>query len=135
MRPAAAARSSFLLTPWYIAVQHMETYWSILEKVKGSMLRLTRYDDDIYTHFLFSFPEFDAAEPIDEDKMKSKGGKERWRKFMMAYEKTVEDYNFGTMLRTSPTGEYEQESTIFGALMPLRLARAACLMGNRIPCR
>ena len=35
---------------------------------------------------------------------------------MMKYEKTVEDYNFGTMLRTSPKSEYEQDATIFGTL-------------------
>lgn len=46
--------------------------------------------------------------------MKSKTGKERWRKFIMAYEKKVDDYNFGTMLRTSPKSEYDQDTTIFG---------------------
>jgi hypothetical protein len=92
----------------------METYWNILEKVKGSALRLTRLDDEIYEHLTTDFPEFDPAEPIDEDKMKSKTGKERWRKFMMAYEKKVDDYNFGTMLRTDPKVEYGRDETIFG---------------------
>lgn len=46
--------------------------------------------------------------------MKSKAGKEKWRAFMMEYEKKVDDYNFGTMLRNSPKVEYEEESTIFG---------------------
>ena len=92
----------------------MTTYWSILEKMKGSKLRLTRMDDDIYEHFKKEFPDFDAAETIDEDKMKSKEGKERWRTFMMTYEKTVEDYNFGTMLRSNPKTEYGEKETIFG---------------------
>ncbi|KAH6667095.1 DUF757 domain-containing protein [Plectosphaerella plurivora] len=96
-----------------VTVQHMETYWNILEKVKGSSLRLTKLDDEIYTHLTIDFPEFDPAEPIDEDKMKSKAGKERWRKFLMAYEKRVDDYNFGTMLRTDPKLEYTQHETIF----------------------
>ncbi|KAF7561457.1 hypothetical protein G7046_g2686 [Stylonectria norvegica] len=94
-------------------VQHMQTYWSILEKVKGSTLRLTKIDDDIYEHLKADFPEFDAAATIDEDQLKSKTGKERWRKFMMAYEKSVDDYNFGTMVRNSPKAEYEQSTTIF----------------------
>ena len=34
--------------------------------------------------------------------MKSKEGKEKWRNFMKAYEKTVDDFNFGTMLRKKP---------------------------------
>ncbi|KAK4159420.1 putative polysaccharide biosynthesis protein [Cladorrhinum sp. PSN259] len=94
-------------------VQHMETYWSILEKVKGSTLRLTKIDDDIIEHLKKDFPEFDPAATIDEDEMKSKSGKERWRNFMMAYEKKVDDYNFGTMLRTGPKFEYGQKETIF----------------------
>ena len=95
----------------------METYWSILEKAKGSSLRLTRIDNDIYGHLKADFPELDPAETIDEDKMKSKEGKERWRNFMMRYEKLVEDYNYGTMLRVSPGVEYGQDTTIFVARM------------------
>ncbi|KAI1333931.1 DUF757-domain-containing protein [Xylariaceae sp. FL0016] len=95
------------------AVQHLETYWGILEKVKGSALRLTRMDDDILEHLKSDFPDFDPAETINENEMKSKSGKERWRKFMMAYEKKVDDYNFGTIMRTSPKVEYEQDTTIF----------------------
>jgi len=94
-------------------VQHMSTYWAILEKVRGSTLRLTKMDDDIYEHLKTDFPEFDAAATIDEDEMKSKTGKERWRKFMMAYENKIDDYNFGTMLRANPKWEYGQDETIF----------------------
>lgn len=93
----------------------MQTYWSILERVKGSSLRLTKIDNDILEHLQKDFPEFDPAETIDEDKMKSKEGKQRWRDFMMAYDKKVDDYNFGTMLRTNAKFEYGQEETIFGA--------------------
>ncbi|KAI8947846.1 DUF757-domain-containing protein [Xylaria longipes] len=95
------------------AVQHLETYWAILQKVKGSALRLTKMDDDILEHLKTDFPEFDPAAAINEDEMKSKAGKERWRKFMIAYEKKVDDYNFGTMLRTKPNVEYDQDTTIF----------------------
>ena len=104
----------------------MTTYWAILEKMRGSKLRLTRMDDEIYEHFRREFPEFDPNETIDEDKMKSKEGKERWRNFMMAYEKTVEDYNFGTMLRSNPKSEYGEKETIFGlpALVPAGGQRA-----------
>ncbi|KKY37149.1 hypothetical protein UCDDA912_g02789 [Diaporthe ampelina] len=95
------------------AVQHLETYWAILEKVKGSTLRLTKIDDEIYDHLCKDFPEFDPAETIDEDKLKSPEAKKRWRDFMMAYEKKVDDYSFGTMLRTSTKEEYTQHGTIF----------------------
>ncbi|KAM0478132.1 hypothetical protein ACHAPE_006079 [Trichoderma viride] len=94
-------------------VQHMATYWAILEKVKGSGLRLTKIDDEIYDHLKEAFPEFDPAATINEDEMKSKSGKERWRAFMMKYEKTVDDFNFGTMVRNNAKAEYEQDTTIF----------------------
>lgn len=94
----------------------METYWSILEKVRGSQLRLTKIDDDIAAAFKEAFPDFDPAATIDEDEMKSKAGKERWRNFINQFEKTVDDYNFGTMLRASSKSEYGEASTIFGTV-------------------
>lgn len=90
------------------------TYWAILEKVRGSQLRLTKMDDDIYEHFKREFPEIDPSETIDENKMKSKEGKEKWRKFINAYDKKINDFNFGTIVRTNPKYEYEQDTTIFG---------------------
>jgi len=59
------------------AVQHMITYWSILEKIPGSMLRLTRMNDDILVHIHANFPDFDLAATTEEDEMKSPVGKER----------------------------------------------------------
>lgn len=78
------------------------------------MLKLTKIDDEIFEHLKKDFPEFDPTVTINEDEMKSKAGKERWRKFLMTYEKKVGDYNFGTMLRSSPKTEYTEEGTIFG---------------------
>jgi hypothetical protein len=94
-------------------VQQMATYWSLLEKMPGSSLRLTKLDDEIAEALKADFPDFDPAEPIDEDNMKSKEGKERWRTFMMKWENKVRDFNFGTMLRRGPKMEYGQEETIF----------------------
>ncbi|KAJ4992693.1 hypothetical protein SVAN01_01739 [Stagonosporopsis vannaccii] len=98
-------------------VQHMETYWNILEKVRGSTLRLTKLDDEIYEHFQKEFPDFDASATINEDEMKSKAGKERWRNFINQYEKKVDDFNFGAMLRASPKTDYTQDGTIFAVRM------------------
>lgn len=94
----------------------MSVYWSILEKLPGSKLRLTRLDDEILEHLKREFPDFDPAQEIDEDQMKSKEGKEKWRNFALVYEKgekKIEDYNFGTMLRKSPKTEYGEQETIF----------------------
>ena len=95
-------------------VQQMSTYWAILEKVRGSSLRLTKFDDEIYDHFKKDFPEFDPKQTINEDEMKNKEGKEKWRQFISQYEKKVDDYNFGTMLRLNPTFDYGEKETIFG---------------------
>lgn len=92
----------------------MSTYWAILEKMPGSKLRLTKFDDEILEHFNNEFPDFDLKATINEDEMKSKEGKERWRDFINEYEKKIEDYNFGTMLRANPAWEYGEKETIFG---------------------
>ena len=57
-------------------VEHMSTYWAILEKLPGSKLRLTKFDDDILAHFNRDFPDFNLQATINEDDMKSKEGKE-----------------------------------------------------------
>ena len=90
------------------------TYCAILEKVKGSQLRLTKMDDEIYESFMKEFPDFDPAATIDEDKMKSKEGKEKWRNWVNQFEKKIDDFNFGTIIRSRADCEYEQHNTIFG---------------------
>ena len=49
--------SSHLLK-YRTVVEHMSTYWAILEKLPGSKLRLTNYDDEIHEHFKKDFPDF-----------------------------------------------------------------------------
>ncbi|KAJ5675473.1 polysaccharide biosynthesis protein [Penicillium macrosclerotiorum] len=98
-------------------VEHLMTYWAILEKVKGSQLRLTKMDDEIYDSFKEAFPDFDPAGTLDEEQMKSKAGKEQWRTWILKFEKKIEDYNFGTMIRARADSEYEQHNTIFGVRM------------------
>ncbi|KAI5815661.1 polysaccharide biosynthesis-domain-containing protein [Pyronema omphalodes] len=99
------------------AVVHAQTYWNILQRRKGSELKLTRIDDEIMAHLHEAFPDFDPSVEIDEDVMKSKEGKEKWRNFMMKYEKTVDDFNFGTLLRRRPDVEYEEKTTMFAPRM------------------
>ncbi|QIW97572.1 hypothetical protein AMS68_003090 [Peltaster fructicola] len=95
------------------AVAHMTTYWSILEKIPGSKLKLTKFDDEIYDHFKKTFPDFDLKATINEDEMKSKQGKEQWREFINSYEKKIEDFNFGTIVRSNPAFEYGEKESIF----------------------
>ncbi|KAF7714427.1 Polysaccharide biosynthesis domain-containing protein 1 [Penicillium ucsense] len=99
------------------AVEHLMTYWAILEKVKGSQLRLTKMDDEIYESFMAEFSDFDPAATINEDEMKSKAGKEKWRNWINKFDKKIEDFNFGTIIRTHADAEYDQDTTVFGVRM------------------
>lgn len=97
------------------AVMQAETYWSLLEKIPGSKLKLTKHDDRIYEQLLEDFPEFkepNTAAVIEEASMKSPSGKAQWRAFCDKF-KDIEDYNFGTLLRSKATDEYTQDGTIF----------------------
>lgn len=97
------------------AVVQAEAYWSLISKVKASSLRLTNYDNEIFDTLLTDFPELsnkEAVAEINEDAMKSKQGKERWRNFCEKF-KEIDDYNFGTLLRTKCSGEYSEQNTIF----------------------
>ena len=55
---------------------------------------------------------------LDEDWMKSKEGKERWRNFIESYKDKVKDYNFGSLIRTNAEDEYGEMNTIFGLYSP-----------------
>ncbi|KAN0139161.1 hypothetical protein V8E53_003050, partial [Lactarius tabidus] len=103
------------------AVEHAQTYWNLLEKIPPRQFRFTRFDDEIYERRLREFPEFAMAPHaslivLDEEWMKSKGGKERWRGFIntqrRTYEKKITDYNFGSLIRTDATKEYSKTMTI-----------------------
>lgn len=99
------------------AVQHLEIYWKMLSLRPGSQLSFTKIDDQIFTHLCLVFPQFStkegAAKILVEDEMKSTGGKAVWREFMMKYEKLVDDYNFGSLLRLDCKREYDQDNTMF----------------------
>ncbi|KAK6461203.1 hypothetical protein DFJ63DRAFT_219143 [Scheffersomyces coipomensis] len=97
------------------AVMQAETYWGLLEKIPGSRLKLTKHDDEIFEQFLTDFPEFKEPKNvaiISEAEMKSVTGKARWRAFCDKFQ-DIEDYNFGTLLRSSASDYYTQEGTIF----------------------
>lgn len=81
---------------------------------RGSELRLTKIDDEIHEHFKNEFPDFDLEGTINEDEMKSKAGKERWRNFINTYDKRIDDFNYGTMLRANAKWEYGEKESIFG---------------------
>ncbi|KIY47312.1 DUF757-domain-containing protein [Fistulina hepatica ATCC 64428] len=100
------------------AVEHAQTYWKLMEVIPPREMKFTQYDDEIFEHLMKDFPEY--AEPpyeklakLDEDWMKTKDSKDRWRKFVQAYEKKIKDYNFGCLIRTNAHEEYTERNTIF----------------------
>lgn len=97
------------------AVEQSDVYWNIITKIKPSLLKLTPIDDEIVESFKETFPELqgDNIIKLNENDMKSPKGKEKWRNWIMKFEKKVEFYNFGTLLRTDATGEYDQFNTMF----------------------
>ncbi|TIA87496.1 hypothetical protein E3P99_03149 [Wallemia hederae] len=97
------------------AVEQSDVYWNIITKIKPSLLKLTPIDDEIYESFQQNFPELqgDKVTKLNENDMKSAKGKEKWRNWIMPFEKRVEFYNFGTLLRIDANGEYDQSNSMF----------------------
>ncbi|RCK66098.1 Protein PBDC1 [Candida viswanathii] len=97
------------------AVEQAETYYKLLQHIKGSSLKLTKHDDEIFEKLLEDFPEFKEpknAAVISEEEMKSPAGKAKWRTFCEKF-KEIEDYNFGTLLRLKADEEYTEKNTMF----------------------
>ncbi|KIJ94767.1 hypothetical protein K443DRAFT_683507 [Laccaria amethystina LaAM-08-1] len=100
------------------AVEQAQTYWNLLEIINPRDLKLTKLDDEIYAHTQSSFPElfvppYDKLIKVDEEWMKSPQGKERWRVFVESYKDKIQEYNFGSLIRTNAEDEYGEANTIF----------------------
>ncbi|KAG8932645.1 hypothetical protein FRC03_010341 [Tulasnella sp. 419] len=98
-------------------VEQAQVYWNLITKYPPKTLKLTKIDDEIYEDFSQSFPEYiqdpSRLTKLDEDQMKDKQGKERWRNFINRYEKKVKDFNFGTLVRNNSADEYGQFNAMF----------------------
>lgn len=68
-------------------------------------------DKIVYTIFREEFPTLDIK-VINEDDMKSPTGKIKWRLFCERFKDALEDYNFGTLLRTNCNGDYTQDNSM-----------------------
>ncbi|KAG0202604.1 hypothetical protein BGX28_004920 [Mortierella sp. GBA30] len=97
------------------AMHHAETYFSLLEAMDGSKLKLTKIDDEIYVDFMATFGSDIKIDVLDEAKdFKSPEMKEKWRNFITRYEGgRVTDYNFGSLLRIDASQGYTESNTMF----------------------
>ncbi|KAF9181300.1 hypothetical protein BGZ51_001843 [Haplosporangium sp. Z 767] len=97
------------------AMHHAETYFSLLEAIDGSKLKLTKIDDEIYVDFMSTFGADFKIDVLDESKdFKTPEMKEKWRNFIKRYEGgKVIDYNFGALLRIDASQGYTESNTMF----------------------
>ncbi|KAI8579457.1 hypothetical protein K450DRAFT_242263 [Umbelopsis ramanniana AG] len=98
------------------AMHHAETYFKLISAIDGSKLRLTGIDDEIYADFTETFPEIDVQH-LDEQHFKTDKAKAKWRDWINKYEKRVNEYNFGSLLRIDPRDDYTEQNTMFGMRM------------------
>ncbi|XP_037034596.1 protein PBDC1 [Bradysia coprophila] len=92
------------------AFEHAEVYFNLLCSVDPRGLRLTPYDDEIYTTFRQDFPHMDVK-CIDENEIKSAEGKVKWRSFIEKFNK-LDDYSFGSLIRTDASREFGPDNSI-----------------------
>ncbi|KAI8371459.1 putative polysaccharide biosynthesis protein [Radiomyces spectabilis] len=98
------------------AMHHAETYFKLISSIDGSKLRLTGIDDEIYDDFQQSFPEIDVLH-LDEKHFKTPEYKEKWRTWINKYEKRVNEFNFGSLIRIDAREDYTEQNTMFGVRM------------------
>ncbi|KAI8644823.1 putative polysaccharide biosynthesis protein [Parasitella parasitica] len=98
------------------AMHHAETYFKLISSIDPAKLRLTKIDDEILEDFEETFPYINV-EHLDENDFKSAAAKEKWRNFMNKYEKRVNEYNFGSLIRIDCKEDYTEKNTMFGIRM------------------
>ncbi|GAA6017743.1 hypothetical protein JCM8202_000401 [Rhodotorula sphaerocarpa] len=98
--------------------EQAEAYFNLITKMKPSTLkRLTKWDDEIMEAFEKHFPDYQSDEKLrvlNEDEMKNATGKRRWREFMMPFAEKIDEYNFGTLVRTNCEEDYSETNAMFG---------------------
>jgi hypothetical protein len=70
-------------------------------------------DAEILKDFEENFPEINI-EYLDENDFKTPAAKEKWRLFINKYEKRVNEYNFGSLIRIDCRDGYTEQNTMFG---------------------
>ena len=119
-------------------VEHLAAYENLITSIPPSKIKLTNMDDEIHDQFLEEFPEYKDHQllaHLDEDKMKSPEGKVRWRKFISQYEKTVTDYNFGTMVRKDSDRLYAEDNAILVTrvqFLAIEISRNRAGLNNKV---
>lgn len=73
-------------------------------------LKLTPFDDQIYTIFRQEFPTFNV-DKVNEQDMKSAPAKIKWRAFIEKF-KMIDCFDFGTLLRVDSRKEFGPDNSL-----------------------
>lgn len=98
-------------------IAHAESHLKLLKAIKASDLQLFKNEDEITNDFLETFPEYqneEALRIVVEDDLKNAQAKEKWREFAHKWEKEVDDFNAGVLLRKNVSEAYSDSNTILG---------------------
>jgi Polysaccharide biosynthesis len=82
----------------------------MLCSVDTKFLKLTPYDDIIYTTFRQDFPKFDVKH-LDEQAIKSDDSKTKWRSFIEKFNK-LEDFSYGTLIRVDSDSDFSPDNSM-----------------------
>lgn len=74
-------------------------------------MKFSKFDDEIYADFRESFPDYNVR-VIDPETLKSPEAKELWRPWINKYEKRMDMFNFGTLLRIDESKGYTEQNTL-----------------------
>uniref|UniRef100_A0A7E4VQP9 Polysacc_synt_4 domain-containing protein n=1 Tax=Panagrellus redivivus TaxID=6233 RepID=A0A7E4VQP9_PANRE len=91
------------------ATEKASIHMNVIMAVDTRKLKLTKDQDEIYAKFREMFPNLDVRS-VDENELKA-DNKATWAEFCKHFE-TVDDYNFGTIMRIKADGIYNSENTI-----------------------
>ncbi|KAJ2768450.1 hypothetical protein IWQ56_002934 [Coemansia nantahalensis] len=94
------------------AMHHAETYMKLLKAAGPGKFKLCPIEDELHSDFRRHFPDLDVAR-LDESEFKTEAAKAKWREFMTKYEGRIADYNFGTLVRIDPAGDYTEANSMF----------------------
>lgn len=116
------------------AIKHAESFFKLCGSVKGSVIAFSLHKDSaaILESLKEDFPELFANDgaklrKLDEEvDVKNVKSRERWRNWIKKWEK-VEDYNFGTLLRSDTKDEYSEQNSMFGGHLIHSVSFALCL--------
>ncbi|KAI3657956.1 hypothetical protein MP638_002988 [Amoeboaphelidium occidentale] len=110
--PETAENNPDIEKQWaVVSLDYALTYLDLLIKFGPERMKFSKFDDEIYADFRESFPDYNVR-VIDPETLKSPEAKELWRPWINKYEKRMDMFNFGTLLRIDESKGYTEQNTL-----------------------